>query len=72
MRRGGRWALEDIPGVEIEDDGELVTARAGVTNEAWLAGRLLSIAPALITVEPEQLRAEVSRQAKAVSAAHGA
>jgi len=71
LRRGGRWALEDIPGVTIEDDGELVTATAGVTNESWLAGRLLGIAPALITVEPEQLRKEVARQAKSVLAAHG-
>jgi len=71
LRRPGRWALEDIPGVVIEDDGELVTAITGVTNEAWLAGRLLSIAPALITVEPRQLRAEVARQAHSVLAAHG-
>ena len=71
LRRAGRWALEDIPGVVIEDDGELVTATAGVTNEAWLAGRLLSIAPALISVEPDRLRAEVARQAVSVLAAHG-
>jgi len=71
LRRGGRWALEAIPGVTIDDDGELVTATAGVTNESWLAGRLLSIAPALISVEPDQLRKEVARQAKSVLAAHG-
>jgi proteasome accessory factor C len=71
LRRGGRWALEDIPGVVITDDGELVTATAGVTNEAWLAGRLLSIAPSLISVEPDQLRREVARQALSVLAAHG-
>jgi len=72
LRRGGRWALEDIPGVVIEDDGELVTATMGVTNEAWLAGRLLSIAPGLISVEPLALRTEVARQALAVLATHGA
>ena len=71
LRRAGRWALEDIPGVAIEDDGELVTASMGVTNERWLAGRLLTIATALISVEPASLRAEVARQAKAVAAAHG-
>jgi proteasome accessory factor C len=71
LQRRGRWALEDIPGVVIEDDGELVTARAGVTNEAWMAGRLLSIAPAIISIEPTRLRDEVARQAKCVLAAHG-
>jgi len=71
LRRAGRWALEDIPGVEIDDDGELVTARAGVTNTEWLAARLLSIAPALITVEPQRLREEVARQAHAIAAVHG-
>jgi proteasome accessory factor C len=71
LKRGGRWALEAIPGVVIADDGELVTATAGVTNESWVAGRLLSIAPALISIEPEQLRREVARQARSVLAAHG-
>jgi len=71
LRRAGRWALEDIPGVTIDDDGELVTASMGVTNERWLAGRLLTIATALIAAEPASLRAEVARQAKAVAAAHG-
>lgn len=71
LRRSGRWALEDIPGVQIDDDGELVTARAGVTNTEWLAGRLLSIAPALITVEPAVLREAVARQAHAIAAVHG-
>jgi len=71
LRRAGRWALEDIPGVTIKDDGELVTATAGVTNESWLAGRLLTIAPALISIEPDALRHEVARQSNAVLAAHG-
>jgi proteasome accessory factor C len=71
LRRAGRWALEDIPGVVLDDDGELVTATMGVTNEPWLAGRLLTIATSLLTVEPDQLRREVARQAKSVAAAHG-
>lgn len=72
MRRAGRWALEDIPGVTIADDGEIVTATMGVTNTVWLGGRLLSIAPALISIEPDQLRVEVARQAVSVLTAHGA
>lgn len=71
LRRVGRWALEDIPGVVLHDDGELVTATIGVSNEPWLAGRLLTISTTLIAVEPAALRLEVARQAKAVGAAHG-
>jgi proteasome accessory factor C len=71
LRRFGRWALEDIPGVVLDDDGELVTATMGVSNEPWLAGRLLTIATALVSVEPDALRSEVARQAKSVAAAHG-
>ncbi|MGC4174030.1 helix-turn-helix transcriptional regulator [Demequina sp.] len=71
LRRGGRWVLEDIPGVQLSDDGELVTATLGVTNEPWFAGRLLSIATSLISVEPESLRREVTRQAQSVAAVHG-
>lgn len=71
LRRAGRWALEDIPGVVLNDDGELVTATMGVTNEPWLAGRLLTIATSLLTVEPATLRREVARQANSVAAAHG-
>lgn len=70
LRRAGRWALEDIPGVEIIDDGEAVTATVGVTDGAWLAGRLLSVAPALLSVEPAQLREELAHQALSVLAAH--
>lgn len=71
LRRWGRWVVEDIPGVVIADDGDLVTATMGVSNTPWLAGRLLTIAPALISVEPERLRDELARQAKSVAAAHG-
>jgi len=71
LRRGGRWALEDFPGVSLDDDGELVRATLGVTNERWLAGRLLTVATALISVEPSSLRDEVARQAKSVGAARG-
>jgi proteasome accessory factor C len=71
LRRAGRWALEDIPGAAIDDDGEFVTVTVGVTNTAFLAARLLTIAPALIAVRPEVLSDEVARQAKCVLAAHG-
>lgn len=71
LRRSGRWALEDFPGIALDDDGELVRATLGVTNERWLAGRLLTIATSLISVEPASLRHEVARQAKSVGAAHG-
>ena len=70
LRRAGRWALEDIPGVTIDDDGEAVTATVGVTDGSWLAGRLLSVAPTLISVEPQQLHSEMVRQALAVLASH--
>ncbi len=70
MQRRGRWAIEDIPGVTIEDDGETVVATFGVSNERWFASRLLTVAPALQEIEPVELRDAVTRQAVAVLAAH--
>lgn len=70
ITRGGRWALEDLPGATIEDDGDdTVLARFGVSDAAWVAGRLLAIAPHLVHVVPAELRDALARQADAVMAA---
>ncbi|MFW2514285.1 helix-turn-helix transcriptional regulator [Demequina sp. SO4-13] len=70
LRRGARWAFEDLAGVEIEDDGETATARFGVADVDWAAGRLLSVAPDLVSVEPGTLREAVATHAHAVVTAH--
>lgn len=70
VRRGARWAFEDLAGVEIEDDGETATARFGVADVDWAAGRLLAVAPALVSIAPTELREAVRAHADAVAAAH--
>lgn len=70
LARAGRWALEDMPDVVIDDDGDFVVARFGVADADWVATRLLTIAPSLRSVEPRALREAVSAQARAVLASH--
>jgi proteasome accessory factor C len=70
LERAARWAFEDIAGVEIEDNGDTATVRFGVSDPAWVAARLLSVAPHLISVEPASLRNTLARHADAVLAAH--
>lgn len=66
---GARWAIEDLPGVTLEFGGEDVVARFGVADPAYVAGRLLSIAPYIRAVEPQELREALAAQAQAVLAA---
>lgn len=70
IQRSARWAFEDIAGVEITDNGDLATVRFGVPNVDWAAARVLSIAPAVVSLGPEQLRVAVKRHADAVASAH--
>jgi proteasome accessory factor C len=66
---GARWAIEDLPGIQLEFGGDDVVARFGVADAAYVAGRLLSIAPYLRSVEPQELRTALAAQAQAVLAA---
>jgi proteasome accessory factor C len=66
---GARWAIEDLPGVHVEFGGEDVIARFGVADTTYVAGRLLSIAPFVRSVEPRELREALAAQARAVLAA---
>lgn len=70
IRRNARWAFEDIVGVEIIDNGDLATVTFGVPDVDWAAARVLSIAPLVVSINPAELRAAVSRHANAVGAAH--
>lgn len=70
IARGARWAFEDIVGVEITDEGDQATVRFGVSHVEWAAARVLSVAPHVTSVEPDQLRQAVARHADAVAAAH--
>jgi len=70
IARTGRWALEDMPGVEIEDAEEDVVATFGVADAAWAAGRLLPVAAHVREVAPHRLLEELHRQAAAVLEAH--
>lgn len=70
IQRAARWAFEDITGVDITDNGDVATVTFGVSNIDWAAGRVLAIAPSLVSVEPEPLRKAVARHADAVAAAH--
>lgn len=70
IHRAARWAFEDISGVEITDNGDLATVTFGVPNVDWAAARVLSIAPSVVSIAPEQLREAVARHANAVAAAH--
>jgi len=71
LERAGRWAVEDIPGVSIEDDGEALVVRMGVVDVGWTAARLISVAPLLRSVEPVELRDALARHAQAVLGARG-
>ncbi|WP_062386804.1 helix-turn-helix transcriptional regulator [Demequina iriomotensis] len=64
--RAGRFAIEDMPGVAIEDADDAVVATFDVVDPAWAAGRLLSVAPHLRSVEPRRLADALRRQATAV------
>ena len=66
---GARWAIEDLPGVELDMGGEDVIARFGVADAGYVASRLLSIAPYVRSVEPQELRDALAAQAQAVLAA---
>lgn len=66
---GARWAIEDLPGVTLEAAGDDVVARFGVADAAFVAGRLLSVAPYVRSVEPQELREALAVQAHAVIAA---
>lgn len=70
IRRSARWAFEDIAGVQITDNGDLATVAFGVPNVDWAAARVLSIAPSVVSIAPQQLRQAVARHADAVAAAH--
>lgn len=72
LGRAGRWALEDIPSLRVEDAEDDVVATFDAIDAEWVAGRLLAIAPHLRTVEPAQLRGALHRQAQAVLDAHRA
>lgn len=70
IRRSARWAFEDIAGVQITDNGDLATVTFGVPNVDWAAARVLSIAPSVVSIAPDQLRKAVAEHADAVAAAH--
>lgn len=70
VHRGARWAFEDLAGVDIEDHGDTVSARFGVADVDWAAGRLLAVAPHIVAIEPEPLRRAVAAHAEAVTSAH--
>jgi len=71
VARGARWAFEDIGSATITVDDVNATVELGVTDEDWAAARLLSVAPALVSVEPARLREVLRRHADAVLAAQG-
>lgn len=75
MGFAGRWAFEDLPGVSFaEESGEGegdVVVRFGVANPDIIVGRLLSVAPHLKSVEPDDLRQRLAAAAEAVLAAAG-
>lgn len=67
--RAARWLLDTFPGVEVEDDGETVTARFGVADAGVMAGQLLAIGTHLHDIAPPEFAREVARQARAALAA---
>ncbi|MFV0634151.1 helix-turn-helix transcriptional regulator [Demequina sp.] len=72
LDRSARWALEDIAGAHVEDDGDTAVVTLRVTDPDWTAARLLAIAPSLRSVEPAVLKEALARQANAVAQAQGA
>lgn len=66
MARAGRWALDDVLGATIVDEGDTVLVRVHVADADWLATRLLLVAPHLIEVEPAILRDVLARHAERV------
>ncbi|WP_061962129.1 helix-turn-helix transcriptional regulator [Demequina flava] len=71
VARAGRWAVEDLPSVELETTDAEVTARFPVADADWAAGRLLAVAPHLRSVEPQELRDALAERAANVLAVHG-
>lgn len=69
VARSVRWALEDLPGVTLSEDGDHVQAIFGVADADWMASRLLAIAPGLVSVEPAPLRERLAAHARTVMAA---
>ncbi|MBN2177045.1 MAG: WYL domain-containing protein [Demequinaceae bacterium] len=64
----GRWAFEDLPGVELEETPDGVVARFGVANPQVIVARLLAVGPHLKKVGPADLRAQLAEAAEAVLA----
>ncbi len=64
-----RWLLESFPGVQLDEDDGAVTARFGVADTPAIAGQLLAIGSALVSVAPHPLAQELADQARAVLAA---
>lgn len=69
VARAGRWAFESLPGAVLASDGDDVVAKFGVANPDVVVARLLAVAPSLVSVEPEALRARLGEAANAVLAA---
>lgn len=70
LRRSSRWAVEGLPGVGIEEDGDDVVASFGVANPDAVATRLLIVGEDLVDVRPEPLRERLRAAAAGVLAAH--
>lgn len=69
LARAGRYAVEVIPGVTIEEQGDDVVAHFDVSDMDWVAGQLLAIAPHLRSVAPGELHDALLAQAQAVAQA---
>ena len=66
-----RWIVEDLPGATVDVTDTSVRARFGVANVDVIVARLLSVAPAIQSLEPQQLREALADAADRVLAAHG-
>lgn len=68
VEMAGRWAFEDLPGVSITENPEdaHVIVTFGVVNQDVIVSRLLSVAPHLRSVKPDELKEQLKTSAKAV------
>lgn len=58
------WLVEDLPAIAVEPAASGAQATFRVLDEDWMVSQLLSMAPYVVSVEPEGFRAAAAKRAR--------